>query len=527
MKKILSVMVLALLLSLMILPVLAEGKTSLTVTPSVGEVNQGATEEITFTVSVSGDKGIRSVAFALDFDTNAFEFVSWELDASFGQLVFMKDFDKQNLKFVSSMGLEAKSYSGNVMTFTLKLKSDAKSDGYKVSIKSETVVGDGGDLETTVTPAALQVKCIHTYKWEAVDGTDTHTETCTKCGETKTVAHSWNDEGEVVKKATCTEAGTIKYACEYCNAEKEEAIQATGHQDMSAWKSDGSKHWHECSACGHKDGEEAHTPGAEATDTTAQTCTACGHVLKEALGHDYSTTWRHDGTNHWHECNNAGCDSKGSYGRHVYDDACDITCNTCGYVRRAPHKYGEEWLSNEQGHFHICVLCNIQSEIVAHEPGEPATEDAPQTCTVCGYILAMQLSHEHKFDDKWECDEAGHWQICTDLTCNECSEKQEHTWSDVVTNADGKKVKTCTVCGYETVADEETTPTEPETPPTEPEETKPVSGTTGEPTNTTQSGFPWWVIAVAAVVLLCVGIVLLVLEIMRSKKMNSHGKFSK
>lgn len=522
MKKLLSVATLMLLLCLLVLPALADGEPVLMVTPSVGEINQGSSDEITFTVSLSGGEKFTGLGFGLDFDANVFEFLDFEKDAKFAQQGFvMMDFKKETLKFACA-GSEEVSYSGNVMSFTLKLKEDAKVENYTVSIKNASLSIGGDTKPATVTAAKLSVKCVHSYTWTPVEGTDTHTEACTKCGMTKSVAHDWSGEGQVVKKPTCTEAGQTKYTCTYCGAEKTVSVPATGHQDMGTWKSDGTNHWHECSVCGYKEGTAAHTPGAEPTDDTPQTCTACGVVLKEALGHDYSTAWRHDGVNHWHQCNHSGCDSLGSYAQHDYDDACDITCNTCGYVRRAPHQYGEEWLSDERGHFHICQLCGLESEIVEHEPGDAATEETPQTCTVCGFILKMPLSHEHEYGETWEHDEKEHWQICTDVNCKEESEKQEHTWGDAVEGPDGKWTKCCTVCGYETQTEAETQPEE--TQPTEPEESTPEPTVPGDAVS---GGFPWWVIAAAAIVLLGVGIVLLVVEIVRSRKTNTHGKFSK
>ncbi|UKI12820.1 MAG: hypothetical protein L6V84_00265 [Oscillospiraceae bacterium] len=44
-----------------------------------------------------------------------------------------------------------------------------------------------------------------------------------------------------------------------------------------------AKHWHECSVCGDKKDVAAHIPGAEATETTPQTCTVCDYVIREVL----------------------------------------------------------------------------------------------------------------------------------------------------------------------------------------------------------------------------------------------------
>ena len=40
-----------------------------------------------------------------------------------------------------------------------------------------------------------------------------------------------------------------------------------------------------------------HRAGAEATETTPQTCAVCGYVMKEALGHTHSFTEKNDRRN--------------------------------------------------------------------------------------------------------------------------------------------------------------------------------------------------------------------------------------
>jgi hypothetical protein len=51
-----------------------------------------------------------------------------------------------------------------------------------------------------------------------------------------------------------------------------------------AWTADAINHWHVCSGCDVKQDEATHEPVAEATATTAQTCTICGYEIAPALG---------------------------------------------------------------------------------------------------------------------------------------------------------------------------------------------------------------------------------------------------
>lgn len=55
------------------------------------------------------------------------------------------------------------------------------------------------------------------------------------------------------------------------------------HTYNSEWSENVSGHWHEC-VCSKKADYEEHTPGAEATATTPQTCTVCDYVINPATG---------------------------------------------------------------------------------------------------------------------------------------------------------------------------------------------------------------------------------------------------
>ena len=95
--------------------------------------------------------------------------------------------------------------------------------------------------------------------------------------------HTWGS-GAVTKEATCKEPGIKTFTCTKCSNTKTESIaKLTTHSYKSGWSKDGTNHWHECSVCQNKKDLAAHTPGAAATETTAQTCTTCGYVIREAV----------------------------------------------------------------------------------------------------------------------------------------------------------------------------------------------------------------------------------------------------
>lgn len=81
------------------------------------------------------------------------------------------------------------------------------------------------------------------------------------------------------------------------------------------------------------------------------------------------------------------------------------------------------WQSDVQNHWKHCTVCDKDVDRAAHTPGAEATQTAPQTCTVCGYVIVPALSHTHTMQ-KTEakaatCTEDGnveYWH-CTDPAC--------------------------------------------------------------------------------------------------------------
>ena len=102
-----------------------------------------------------------------------------------------------------------------------------------------------GETETIVLPATGA----HTYD----NACDVN---CNVCGNIREVeAHKY--VGSVTTAATCSKDGVMTYTCSECGNSYTEVIPATGD----------------------------HTPGADATCTTAQICTNCENVLVAAKGH--------------------------------------------------------------------------------------------------------------------------------------------------------------------------------------------------------------------------------------------------
>ena len=68
----------------------------------------------------------------------------------------------------------------------------------------------------------------------------------------------------------------------------------------------------------------------------------------------------------------------------------EITDKDSVVIPKTGHDYDEiAWgYKGADGHAHKCLNCDAHDTVQPHTPGAAATESTPQTCTVCGYIIA-------------------------------------------------------------------------------------------------------------------------------------------
>lgn len=104
--------------------------------------------------------------------------------------------------------------------------------------------------------------------------------------------------------------------------------------------------------------------------------TACAH--KKASKHKAVGEWLSDETSHWHACKKNKCEDAGDRAPHAYDNACDATCNVCGYTRAITHTYATEWSKDATNHWHSCSVCGAKGDVAAHA----FTVDSATTATL-------------------------------------------------------------------------------------------------------------------------------------------------
>lgn len=262
------------------------------------------------------------------------------------------------------------------------------------------------------------------------------------------------------------------------------------HQWATEWTSDGTHHWHECTAEGctltagtansEKGGYAEHNWTA-ANCTTAKTCSICGKTEGSALGHDWAdatctapktckrtgctvtdgspldhnwdTVWTIGDDQHWHKCNRTGCTAIKDAVSHIPDRTAateddPIKCTECGKV-----------LTPALGHVHTSHLTSVAAKApTCTAPGNAAywkcscdklfSDDTATTETTLAAVTKAALGHDH--NGPWvTTDENEHWKVCAREGCNEQLDKAVHTPSAWVNVGDGYHHQTCTVCERE------------------------------------------------------------------------------
>ncbi len=301
-------------------------------------------------------------------------------------------------------------------------------------------------IQEQLTTEALD----HDWSGVYLSDADGHWKTCARaCGEaTEKQEHELDESGlcvcgygcehtsvvwSVQKAASCTETGLKIATCEKCGLGVDsEIIEKTKHTPGAAATCTTDQ---TCTACGkvlaeagHIPGDEAtcttnqtcsvcgevlargrHIPGDEATCTTDQTCTVCGEVLAEAKHTPgAAATCNTDQT-----CTACGEVLTAATGEHTPDRekaTCEfgINCTACGTEIEGPAPHSPNIDEATCAYQKICIVCwTVIEPYKDHTPSEnEATCTTPQICTACGYEIVPALGHS--FDSNYVCGTCGY-----------------------------------------------------------------------------------------------------------------------
>ena len=301
----------------------------------------------------------------------------------------------------------------------------------------------------------------HNYKTEWSTDETNHWHECSVCGDKKDVAahadtnkdHKCDVCGKKMSDhtggtATCKEKAT----CTICG---QKYGDLAAHNYKTEWSTDETNHWHECSVCGDKKDEAAHIPGAAATETTPQTCTICGYVIKAALGHTHNFNQKNTGETYLKSA--ATCTKKAVY---YYSCTCgEKGTETFESGELAAHAYKTTWSNDNASHWHSCYVCGDKKDEAAHtdankdhncdvcdrkmtdHTGGTATCKEKATCSICGQKYGSLAGHVYKTE--WSKDKSKHWHECS--VCGNKKDEAAHTPGAAATET---TPQTCTACGY-------------------------------------------------------------------------------
>ena len=230
--------------------------------------------------------------------------------------------------------------------------------------------------------------------------------------------------------------------------------QSCCSHSYGSWSSASTtKHQHTCTKCGYKESKN-HSWGSDtvikeatcnAVGQKKQTCSVCGGTrtvdIPKASNHVYGPWENLDETQH------------------------QRFCTLCNAVDKAPHKAGEEWLSDEENHWHPCTECDGQLEAEKHTEREYCSVP----CEICqyvkpdGHVYEEEITWDEDFHFRkcmfcpaqtdimphtirldWEADRKEHYHSCEG--CYYRTDVEPHTLSEAATE---EQAQICLECRYE------------------------------------------------------------------------------
>lgn len=288
----------------------------------------------------------------------------------------------------------------------------------------------------TPTESGHQKTCIHCgdvqtekhfYPDYKIAGWEQHKAQCSICNYEIIEDHHWGP-GELYQSATCKEEGVLLYPCAECSFELVEFLPIlTTHTYGPCERVDADTHIHSCTVCeidetlphSWDNGTVTKPATCKEEGILTVTCTDCGEskteVIPKSTDHTFGSWTKLDESSH------------------------KRSCTVCQLEETGAHGYKSSWSKNAKEHWHECSDCKYKKDLSTHVPGKEATEYAPQTCTVCQYLLKATLDHTHKFAQDWTTDETNHWH-----TCAGCDAQDSFAEHDFENDCDAD----CSTCGY-------------------------------------------------------------------------------
>ncbi len=181
-------------------------------------------------------------------------------------------------------------------------------------VKKDHDLEDGDQWQTTDTEHWHECSvCEEKFQLETHDFGENCVDPCEVCEYIRPEGHKFGEQwltDETNHWLACINCDAISNQEEhvYSSACDEDCdvcgyIREVEHSYSDTLNSDGTSHWIECDVCGKITGHESHSPGAQATEENAQTCTACGRELMARIVHVHDFgPMQSDAHTHWGTC---------------------------------------------------------------------------------------------------------------------------------------------------------------------------------------------------------------------------------
>ena len=411
----------------------ADSATLVTTIPEDGKLSQGGTFTLSVTVPVVAD-AFDNATVDLKFDNTILKVTALNMPTTIGgKDTTTTEVDEAN--GAGAFGVTWAGSSGITMTEPLVIKATFK-------VLETASVGLKSDLIT-----------IETYEFE-LDGTGLNLPNFNTRSVSLTITpphvHQWATEW--------TSDGTHHWhecTAEGCTLTAGTANSEKGGYEEHNWTAANCTTAKTCSICGKTEGSALGHDWADATCTAPKTCkrTGCTATDGSPLGHDWATDWTIGDVQHWHKCNRTGCTVINAAANHIPDrnaatEDDPVKCTECGKV-----------LTPALGHVHTSHLTSVAAKApTCTAPGNAAywkcscdklfSDDTATTETTLAAVTKAALGHDH--NGPWvTTDENEHWKVCAREGCNEQLDKAVHTPSAWVNVGDGYHHQTCTVCERE------------------------------------------------------------------------------